>query len=87
MEQVIEWGQFIFAAVGFLASAVYVVVRITDGEDDDNWFKKYILPFLPAIIGADKANKMVGRGRVTLRELKELRGQIKELRDKVPKGD
>lgn len=57
---VLDILQNAFAILGLIAAIGTIVVSITPGDKDNVWWNKYILPFLPALVGGDVAKKIVG---------------------------
>jgi len=67
------WGVYVvlgFAAIGILGTAARIVVQITPGDKDNKIFDK-ISPYLPTLVSADLANKIVGKGKIDLKSLGE----------------
>jgi len=63
-ETILTVAELVFTIIGIVVVVGTAIVKITPGDRDDNWWNKWILKLVPAILPGDLANKVTGRGAI-----------------------
>jgi hypothetical protein len=69
---IIAWVELIFTIIGIVVVGGSIIVRITPGDKDDNWWNTWVLKYVPAILPGDLAHKITGKGAVNRKVLLSL---------------